>query len=213
VTITVMRVWIRCDACGCTWREKPAANLLRRLIGRPFDRFTRHSDSGHGTKPAAEVAVATTVERGRSPEDAPMLPSTSPVPRGRALTPSLTVESLERWFDGCDRDFETQAHASVPVTEWLEGDPFGAPAEQPTRRDRCCVPVPRPTMQGTFVERLDALYDGLVKLESFVLKCTREEEATAKRLEPLREAVRPDEPCDGQVLPWPPRKRGKTTAA
>jgi hypothetical protein len=170
ISIAVIRVWIRCEECGCTWRDKPASLVLRRLFGRPLRWFARRSQSGHVATEEVSAAAGT-----------PMPPAQAR--RGRALASPLSSEDLERWFEGCDRDFTPQARVSPSVNDWLLSDPFAPPAEQPAGREHGWVPPSRPTMQGTFVERLDALHSGLVRLETFVLKCSREEEASARRLD------------------------------
>jgi hypothetical protein len=172
VSIAVVRVWIRCDECGCTWRDKPASYVLRRLFGRSFRWFTRQPRSAPVTAPELTVAA-----------DAPV------AAEPRVVSAFRRKSDLEQWFDRCDPNLEAHTPLSVSVNEWLDNDPFAPPAEQPAPRDPRWVPPPRPTMQGTFVERLDALHSGLIKLERFVHKCTREEEATAKRLELPRAAA------------------------
>jgi hypothetical protein len=216
VSITALRIWIRCDRCNCTWLEKPAAYLLRRLIGWLIGPFTRRSSFGHLTMPAEEGAGAAMVPWGRGAEDvSPTLPAD--LPQGLDAAPPRIVEDLDQWLDRCEEEFGPKARVSGTVADWLDNDGLGAPVEQPVEQpappDQRRVPPSRPPVQGTFVERLDALHDGLVKLEAFVLKCTREEEATARRLELPHEPQERTKPREGNVLQWPPHKRRKATTA
>ncbi len=212
VSITAFRIWIRCDRCNCTWLERPAAYLLRRLIGRLVDPFTRHSRSVDVAMPPEEAGLAAAIACGRGPEGDPVTLVPAELPRGFAPPPPHTVEDVDQWFDRCEQEFGPKARVPGSVADWLESDPLEATVEQPAPPEQRWVPPLRPTMQGTFAERLDTLHDGLVKLEAFVRKCTREEEATARRLELPSEPPKPARPREGNVLQWASHKRGKSAA-
>ena len=217
VSITALRIWIRCDRCNCTWLEKPAAYLLRRLLGRLIDPFTRRSSPGHLTMLAEEGAPGAVVSWGRGGEDESPTLVPADLPQGLHAASPRTVEDLDQWFDRCEEAFGPKPRVSGTVADWLDNDGLGAPVEQPVEQpappDRRWVPPSRPPVQGTLVERLDALHDGLVKLEAFVLKCRREEEATARRLELPHEPQEQPKPREGNVLQWPPHKRRKPPTA
>jgi hypothetical protein len=212
VSITAFRIWIRCDRCNCTWLEKPAAYLLRRLTGRLIAPFTRRPSLSHLTMPVEESAADAMVPWGRRAEDVAAALVPADLPQGLEATSPRTVEDLDQWLDRCEDEFGPKARVSVTVADWLDNDGLGAPVQQPVEQpappDRRWVPPSRPPVQGTFVERLDALHDGLVKLEAFVLKCRRQEETTARQLE-LPHEPQISKPREGNVLQWPPHKRRK----
>lgn len=147
-----LRAWLHCGACNHLWKMSGVTLLCRWIAG------------GNMNKSA---------ERAREvPEDMPV-----------AAPLVATVDpAIEHWL--CQGSDETRHATDVSVSEWLDSDPLAQSAREPEMPGEeyflPSLPKPAAAAQATLGERLDTFYDGLTRLEEFVKRCARQEEALAE---------------------------------
>jgi hypothetical protein len=156
-----LRAWLHCGSCNHLWKTSGIRLLCRWITG--------------GTMPAPVSALDVPGDRVvNAPADVPReVPADVPTPR--PVDPAI-----EQWL--CQASDDTRPGTGLSVSDWLEAEPLGQPAQPPQVVDKGYFLPPRPSAPApaTLGERLDTFYDGLVRLEEFVKRCAREEEAVAE---------------------------------
>ncbi len=157
-----LRAWLHCGSCNHLWKM-PGPRLLCRWIG------------GGTFQKTADAAREAPIDL---PADVPPTRTTDP--------------AVERWL--CEESENTRHPAEITVSQWLESDPMGQPAvacdaiassrgtqAEVLNEQYFLPPTSRPSASAptTLGERLDTFYDGLTRLEEFVKRCVREEQALA----------------------------------
>lgn len=157
VSTTRFRAWLLCLSCGHVWTVSRLALAVRACRRRrPLP---------------SQPAVL---------EDAAVLESAE----GTFVTPLPAGDhAVESWLASTE-PVSAGSRAWTSVDAWLDADPLpvtSAPRDRAledewglSRRPEAVRPNPR-----TLMERLDALYQGMVQLERFVQNSTRREEALA----------------------------------
>ncbi len=124
--------------------------------------------------------------------------------------------ALESWFDGVDPS-STGRQAWNSVDAWLDSDPLPVAAAARdravedewglTRRPEVARPTPK-----TLMERLDALYQGMLQLERFVEKSAKMDEAIATASAQAEAPAPPPRPRP-RLVPRPEGKPHEPAAA
>ncbi len=174
VSTTRFRAWLLCLSCGHAWSVSRIWVALRSCTHRPPEAITPPSaaEDDSAAMDAAEAALL-----GRTHE---------------------TDAALESWFDGVGSS-STARQAWNSVDAWLDSDPLPVVAAARdravedewglTRRPEAARPTPK-----TLMERLDALYQGMLQLERFVEKSAKMDEAIAAASAPAEPPAAPPRP-------------------